>query len=206
MNTVPVAPAAPLKLDFGCGSNKRQDNGPWTGVDTIDFQGVDVVCDLTKKDPIDGAYKRWPWADSSVAEAHASHFVEHLTAWERVHFFNELHRVLAPGAKCQVITPHWCSCRAYGDPSHAWPPFSEFAFYYLKREWRVGNPAKGLGANAPHTDAAHRPDGYSCDFDAVWGYSVDQQWSMRAQEAQQFALQYYKEAAMDIIATLTCVK
>lgn len=193
---VATVPVAPLKLDLGCGTNKRQDGGPWTGVDAIAFPGVDYVTDLRQ---------RWPWADSSVTEAHTSHFVEHLTAWERVHFVNELHRVLVPGGKCQVIVPHWASCRAYGDPSHQWPPVSEFWFYYLSREWRLGNAAKGLGANAPHTDAAHRPDGFSCDFRAEWGYTMNAALQIKHAEVQQYAMQWYKEAIQDIVATLTKV-
>jgi SAM-dependent methyltransferase len=201
-------PAPPLKLDLGCGSNKRQDNGPWIGVDGIAFPGVDVVCNLVEIDYIttnDNPPRRkpWPWPDNSVAEAHSSHFLEHLDSWERVHFFNELYRILIPGGKCQIIVPHWASCRAYGDPSHKWPPVSEFAFMYLSREWRLGNQAKGLGANAPHTDVAYRPDGFSCDFGAVWGYSIHPHWQNRVQDAQQFASGWYKEAIQDLFCTVT---
>jgi hypothetical protein len=102
-----------LKLDFGCGPNKREG---FQGVDSIAFPGVDFVVDLRQ---------RWPWEDNSVAEAHASHFIEHLTAMERVHFANELYRVLKPGGKCTVIVPHWGSCRAYGDPTHCFSDDTE---------------------------------------------------------------------------------
>src|SRR5687767_3667033 len=83
-----------LKLDLGCGLNKREG---FSGVDVREFPGVDLVMDLRKP---------WLWTDESVAEAHCSHFIEHLTAPERIHFVNELHRVLVPGGKCQVIVPH----------------------------------------------------------------------------------------------------
>lgn len=215
--TISIAsPPSLLKLDLGCGGNKQ---AGFTGVDSIAFPGVDVVCDLVERDiPRHGSlaprllddlpddklpFKKWPWPDNSVAEAHSSHFIEHLTAMERVHFVNELYRVLVPGGKCSLVVPHWGSCRTYGDPTHQWPPVSEFWFYYLKREWRLGDPAKGLGANAPHTDAQHMSGGFSCDFDAVWGYSVHPTWQVRNQDAQQFALQWYKEAIQDIVATLT---
>ena len=123
----------PLKLDFGCGPHKKEG---FTGVDIHQFDGkVDIVADLTK---------RWPWRDSSIAEAHASHFIEHLNASQRIHFVNELYRTLMPGAKCLLIVPHWGSCRAYGDLTHQWPPVSEFWFYYLSKVWRA--------ANAPHND------------------------------------------------------
>lgn len=172
-----LEPAAPLKLDFGCGPHKREG---FIGVDARPFIGVDQVVDLT--------VAPWPWADESVGEAHASHFIEHLTAPQRILFCNELWRVLVPDGKCQVIVPHWNSCRAYGDLTHQWPPVSEFWFYYLNKDWRA--------ANAPHNDA------YRCNFEAQWGYNMRADLGTRNQEYQQFAMQNYKEVCEDIIATL----
>ena len=173
-----VAPA--LKLDLGCGKNKREG---FHGVDVRAFDGVDTVLDLTQP---------WPWRESSVAEAHASHFIEHLTGPQRIHVANELYRVLQPNGTCQVIVPHWASCRAYGDLTHQWPPVSEFWFYYLNKDWRA--------ANAPHND------GYTCHFEATWGYALRADLLIRHQEHQQFAIANYKEAAQDLIATLKVLK
>jgi hypothetical protein len=164
-----------LRLDFGCGKHPREG---FDGVDVRDFGQAERV-DLRRP---------WPWRNESVEEAHASHFLEHLTGPERIHFVNELYRVLVPGGKCQVIVPHWASCRAYGDLTHQWPPVSEFWFYYLSKEWRA--------ENAPHND------GYRCDFEATWGYSLSPSLVVRNTELQQFALANYKEAAQDMIATL----
>jgi hypothetical protein len=178
-------PAAPLKLDFGCGPHPREG---FTGVDRIAFG--DMVTHV-----VDLRVAPWPWADHSVSEAHSSHFVEHLTAVERVTFFNELWRVLIPNGTCQIITPHWASCRAYGDPTHQWPPVSEFSMYYLSRDWRQ--------ANAPHTDRQHWPDGYACHFEATWGYTLRPDLGVRSVEWQQFAVANYKETILDLCATLT---
>lgn len=172
-----------MKIDLGCGKAKKPG---FVGVDLIAFEGVDVVLDIGKA--------RWPWEGGSVTEAHCSHFLEHLTAWERVHFANELDRVLAPGAACQLVVPHWASNRAYGDPTHQWPPVAEMWFFYLDRKWRA--------ANAPHTDIEHNPLGFSCDLEATWGYSLHQSLQVRNQEYQSFALGNYKEAAQDIVASL----
>lgn len=172
-----------LKLDFGCGPHKREG---FLGVDAHPFPGVDQVVDLTQTP--------WPWEDGSVIEAHASHFIEHLTAWQRVAFCNELYRVLHPGGSCSLIVPHWNSCRAYGDPTHQWPPVSEFWFYYLKKEWRL--------ANAPHTDISTTPMGFSCDFDAVWGPGLRADLLVKNQEFVQFAIANYKEVIQDLHATL----
>lgn len=166
-----------VKLDLGCGPNKKPG---FLGVDVRQFDDkVDVVTDLTQP---------WPWADNEVEEAHSSHFIEHLTAPQRIHFANELHRVLQPGGAAQIIAPHWASCRAYGDLTHQWPPVSEFWFYYLSKDWRA--------ANAPHND------GYTCDFEATWGYSMHPTLTVRNPEFQGFAMQFYKEAIQDICANL----
>jgi ubiquinone/menaquinone biosynthesis C-methylase UbiE len=164
----------PLRLDLGCGPSKKEG---FYGVDSRKFPGVDLVFDLTKK---------WPWKDGSVDEVHCSHMVEHLTWPQRVHFFNEMWRVMKADAKATVITPHWASNRFYGDPTHQ-APFSEFAYFYLNREWRK--------ANAPHTD-------YTCNFEASWGFSVHPALQGRSTEYVNEALQWYKEAAQDLMATL----
>jgi len=173
-----------LNIDFGCGSKKKEG---FLGVDSINFPGVDLVLDIGKA--------KWPWSNESIKEAHASHFIEHLTAHERIHFVNELHRILVPEGKCTIIVPHWASCRAYGDPTHVWPPVSEFWFYYLNKEWRAGN--------APHTDKEFMTLGFDCHFEATWGYSLRQDVATRNQEYQVFAMNNYKEVCQDIVATLT---
>jgi SAM-dependent methyltransferase len=172
-----------LKLDLGCGKNKI--NAEFTGVDCIDFPGVDVVANLAEKKK--GKFILWPWADNSVDEVHCSHFVEHLEPDERIHFANELYRVLKPGCKATIIVPHWNSCRAYGDLTHKWPPVSEFWFYYLSKEWR--------DVNAPHNS------GYSCNFTCTWGFSLHPVLLSKHQDYQNFALSNFKESAQDIIAT-----
>lgn len=169
-------PAGPLKLDLGCGKNKAPG---FVGVDSRKFEGVDVVCNLAKG--------RWPWKDASVDEVNASHFVEHLSAEERIHFVNELWRVLKPGGKATVSVPHWCASRAYGDLTHQWPPVTEFWFFYLSKAWR--------DVNAPHNDF------YECDFQISYGYSMRPDLISRAEEHRNFALTNYKEAAQDIVST-----
>lgn len=171
-----------LKLDLGCGKNRKEG---FIGVDTIKFDNVDIVADLTQP---------WPWEDNTVSEVNCSHFVEHLEARERIHFVNELHRVLKPGAKAYITVPCWSSSRAYGDMTHKWPPVSEFWFYYLSTEWRK--------VNAPHDDIEFNPEGYKCNFDATWGYSLHPGLQSRNQEYQTHALTFWKESGQDIIATL----
>lgn len=166
-----------MKLDLGCGPSKKEG---FIGVDVRQFPGVDVVCDL--------GTQQWPWQDETVEEAHSSHMVEHLKPAERIHFVNELCRVLKKGAKASIVVPHWNSCRAYGDLTHQWPPVSEFWFFYLNKTWREGN--------APHND------GYTCDFDSMVGGSFHPSLMVRSEEYRQYAIQNFKEAFQDTHATL----
>jgi hypothetical protein len=173
-----------VKIDIGAGPNKREG---FLGIDQYAFPGVDHVVKL--------GFELLPFADGSVEEVHASHFVEHLNVVERCHLFNDLNRVMRSGAKMTMIVPHWGSSRAYGDPTHQWPPIGEMWFYYLKREWRL--------SQAPHTDKSNWPQGYDCDFDATWWYSMHPSLVVRNAEYQQFAMNFYREGAQDIVATLT---
>ena len=167
-----------LKLDLGCGPNKKEG---FLGVDTLPFDGkVDIVHDL-KKTP-------WPWKTDSVDEVYSSHFLEHLTGAERVPFFNELWRVMKMGSNAFIIVPSWTSERAYGDPTHQWPPVCGFAFYYLHKVWRDGN--------APHV-------GLTCNFDFSGGNGLAAPWNTRNQETQAFAQTYYVNVAHDMFVTLT---
>lgn len=166
-----------MKLDLGCGNKPKEG---FQGVDVRDYGRSDIiVADLRQ---------RWPFEDGSIDEAYSHHFVEHLTAPERIHFANELYRVLKPGAHAEIIVPHWSSGRAYGDLTHQWPPVSEFWFWYLKRAWRDEN-------------AQHASFDYSCDFQVNWGTSLDEEVGVRNQEYQQFASKFYREACLDIHST-----
>lgn len=180
-----VEEKAPLRLDLGCGKNKATDAAgvPFLGVDSIPFEGVDLVWDLR-------TYP-WPWEDDSVDEVHCSHFVEHLDGTERVAFFNELHRVMKPGAQARIITPHWSHERAYGDPTHKFPPVCGWTFFYLEKSWR--------DVNGPHT-------GYTCDFSyVIWGsHDPNDTWvSMRNQELKAIFMARNINVVTDLVATIT---
>lgn len=164
-----------LKLNLGCGKDIKKD---WVNVDQIEFDGVDCIADLTQP---------WIWADASVEEIHMSHCLEHFTGAQRVHIFNEMYRVLIAHGKATIITPHWASGRAYGDPTHQWPPVCEMSYYYLNKEWRA--------INAPHT-------GYTCDFDHSGGYTWHPEVAVRNAEYQMYAAKFLKEAAQDLIVTV----
>jgi SAM-dependent methyltransferase len=171
-----------LKLDLGCGPNKRQD-GAWVGVDALSFEGkVDVVSDII-------TYLK-TLEDESVEEIYMSHVFEHFKNHDRPPLMNEIYRVLIPDGKVTIICPSWSHERAYGDVSHEWPPITSWSFYYMNKEWR--------DVNAPHC-------GYICDFN--FGISGshdpnDQYISFRNMETKMTMMAHQINIVTDIIAVL----
>lgn len=182
----PLAAApAPLLLDLGCGPSKAEG---FHGVDIRQIDGVDTVFDLRKAP--------WPWADGSVEKVRASHFLEHLKPAERITFFNELYRILKIGGSAEVISPHWTNACAYGDPTHEWPPISEWISLYLNKLWRDGDGTPEHPPNAPHVP-------YTCDFDFVNGFRRDDRVANWNAERQFFALTHHVNGVRDIHLNLT---
>lgn len=167
-----------MKLDLGCGKKKKEG---FFGVDSHSFEGVDAVVNLGED--------MWPWENDFIEEAHCSHMLEHLTPKQRIHFANELWRVLKKGGKASIITPHYASVRAYGDLTHEWPPVVSFWYLYLNAEWRK--------ENAPHNT------GYLCDFDHSYGFGLHPSVQARNQDYQNYAVIHLLEGAQDLHVTLT---
>lgn len=181
-----------LRLDIGCGKTTPEQmvqaamafagaSYPfeWEGVDSIDF-GQKHVRDIRQG---------LPFIESGTVDTvRSSHFVEHLTGAERIGFFNELYRVMKVGAIAQIVTPHWSHACAYGDPTHQWPPMSEWYPLYLNKAWRE--------SNAPHV-------AYICDFDYVEARSWDGRLNGRNPEYMQSAMTQQINASRDLIVTLT---
>lgn len=174
-----VEEEVPIRLDFGCGKNKREG---FTGVDSIKFDTVDIVLDLVND--------VWPWKENSVDEVHCSHFVEHLDGKERVQFFNKLYTILKPKGKASIITPHWSHERAYGDPTHKFPPVCSWTYFYLDKNWRE--------PNAPHS-------GYTCHFSygLIGTHDPNDTWvSLRNMETKQILMQRNINVTTDLVAHL----
>ena len=91
-------------LDLGCGSNKAPGA---LGADLKPHAGVDVVLDVKK--PL-------PFPDRSFEAVRLSHIVEHVP--DLVAFMAEVHRVLVPGGRVYIVTPHFSAAASYRDPTH----------------------------------------------------------------------------------------
>lgn len=73
---------------------------------------------------------KWPWRDSSIEEVQAHDVIEHIA--DRIHFMNELWRVLKPGARATIITPNaYRGAGYFQDPTHKSPWCLNSFQYYL---------------------------------------------------------------------------
>jgi SAM-dependent methyltransferase len=176
-----------LRLDLGSGKGGKgvgDATGEWKKgtfkrVDKVPHESVDVVADLTE---------RWPWEDGTVGAVNCDYLLHLLAPAERVHFMNELYRVLQPDASVVVVVPHWCTSKAYLQTGHT--PVTEAWFFQLNKEWR---------------DAQNYVDqtGFTCDFDQPGiGYGLHPTIAARNSEYQQHAVSFWKEAAQDLAVTL----
>jgi len=169
-----------LRLDLACGNNKKEG---FKGVDFVKTDATDFVHDLLTFP--------WPFADASVEEAHSAHFFEHIPHMIRGKWMDELYRVLVPEGKVTIICPYYTSIRATQDFTHEWPPISANTFLYFNRGWRDQNKL------------THGHYDLKCDFDFVYGYSINGNWAARNDEARNFAMTNYVNAIDDIHVTLT---
>ena len=94
-------------LDAGCGINKFPGA---IGVDTHPASRADVIADLDQP-PL-------PFADCSFAEIRATHVIEHVASVMRT--MEDFHRLLAPGGRLIIVTPHYTDFSSFCDPTHRW--------------------------------------------------------------------------------------
>ena len=106
------------KLNLGCGKDIRPSAEGWINMDIAPLPGVDVVHDFMEFP--------WPFADNSIDHVFASHVMEHVPHYVPSHpkkngfivVMEELHRVLAPGATVEILSPHPESADRWADPTH----------------------------------------------------------------------------------------
>jgi SAM-dependent methyltransferase len=92
------------RLNVGCGPDIRPG---WVNLDVAPLPGVDVVHDLDVL-PL-------PLEDGRFEVIDCQDVLEHV---DLVPVLRELHRVLAPGGRLHVRSPHFTSQMVYIDPTH----------------------------------------------------------------------------------------
>lgn len=109
----------PVKLDLGCGQSPRQG---FYAVDLLEMPGVDVVADLNRPLSL--------LPDNSCEHLYSRHCLEHVQDF--LPLMREIHRVVKPGGKIEIIVPHFSNVYGHSDPTHV-RLFGLFSMYYFVR-------------------------------------------------------------------------
>jgi SAM-dependent methyltransferase len=93
------------RLNLGCGTDIRPG---YVNLDSADLPGVDVIHDLTSL-PL-------PFDDDAFGEVVCQDVLEHLPDYPRL--LGEIHRIMRPGGRLLVRSPHFTSRSVWLDPTH----------------------------------------------------------------------------------------
>ena len=107
----------PRILDVGCGLNKRPGA---IGLDRNPRAAADVIADLD--------HFPYPFRDSSFDELYATHVIEHVA--DVIRTMEEFHRLVRPGGRICITTPHYTDFSSFCDPTHRWH-LNSFSFRYF---------------------------------------------------------------------------
>ena len=169
-----------MKLDLGCGENRRPG---FLGVDIAPGPEVDIVLDLEK----------FPWmqfADDSIEEVCSSHYVEHVP--DLIAFMDEVWRVCKDGALVTIVAPYYSSIRATQDPTHK-NFISENTWLYFSRTWRDG------------AKMGHYP--IKSNFSVVKTiYFYSKGWKEKPEEEREFARQHFVNVVDNLYTELVVIK
>jgi SAM-dependent methyltransferase len=144
----PPRPLATLPiLDVGCGVNKHPGA---IGLDRNTNTGADVIADLDRFP--------WPLRNDSVREIRAIHVIEHVA--DVIRTVEEFHRLLAPGGRAVIVTPHYTDFSSFCDPTHRWH-LNSFSLRYFTGD------AGGFGYYSP---ARFREISMRVKLLALWRY------------------------------------
>lgn len=104
-------------LDVGCGLNKFPGS---IGIDRIPGTRADVLCDLDRFP--------YPFSDNSFDEVRAVHVIEHVA--DVIRTMEEFWRLLRPGGRVYLATPHYTDFSSFCDPTHRWH-LNSYSFRYF---------------------------------------------------------------------------
>jgi len=110
----------PIRLNLGVGRRTRDG---YYGLDWIEMPTVDVVADLNE--PLSEL------PDNSVEAIYTHHTFEHVVNF--LPLLKEIHRVVVPDGRVEVVVPHFSNPYGYSDPTHV-RFFGLYSFYYFSDE------------------------------------------------------------------------
>jgi hypothetical protein len=115
-----IAAGRPIRLNLGVGRRSREG---YYGLDWIEMPGVDLVADLNE--PLSEL------PDNSVEAIYTHHTVEHVVNF--LPLMKEIHRVVIPDGRVEIVAPHFSNPYGYSDPTHV-RFFGVYTFYYFSDE------------------------------------------------------------------------
>ncbi len=104
-------------LDVGCGIKKAPGA---VGIDRNPDSAADVLCELDRFP--------YPFADRSFDSLIATHVIEHVS--DVIRTMEEFHRLVRPGGRVRIVTPHYTDFSSFCDPTHRWH-LNSFSFRYF---------------------------------------------------------------------------
>jgi SAM-dependent methyltransferase len=112
------------KLNLGCGTDIRPG---YVNLDSAALPGVDVVHDLNVL-PL-------PFGDGEFDEVNCKDVLEHV---DYIPLMRDLHRVMAPGGRLVIESPHFSGRAVWVDPTHR-HAFSIDTFDFFVRQGGYGS-------------------------------------------------------------------
>jgi SAM-dependent methyltransferase len=134
-------------LDVGCGINKYPGA---IGIDRNPRTRADVLCDLDRFP--------YPLRDNSFQSLRAVHVIEHVS--DVIRAMEEFHRLVSPGGRVLIVTPHYTDFSSFCDPTHRWH-LNSFSFRYF------GSDNAGFGY---YSNARFREVSVHVRLLALWRY------------------------------------
>src|SRR5256886_13962909 len=107
----------PRILDVGCGINKYPGA---IGIDRNPASRADVLCDLD--------HIPYPFGDNAFDELWAIQVIEDVS--DVVRSMEEFPRLVRPGGRVRIETPHYTDFSSFCDPTHRWH-LNTFSFRYF---------------------------------------------------------------------------
>lgn len=104
-------------LDVGCGVNKYPGS---LGIDRNPRTKADVIVDLDRFP--------YPFRDGAFDQLRAVHVIEHVG--DVIRTMEEFHRLLRPGGRVFLETPHYTDFSSFCDPTHRWH-LNSYSFRYF---------------------------------------------------------------------------
>lgn len=146
-----------MKLNLGCADILIP------GFTNVDIgPPADTIADLSLP---------WPWPDSSVSQVIAHDVIEHVA--DRIHFMNELWRVMVGGAKAEIITPNASRGAGYWqDPTHKSGWCLNSFQYYQAGSFAVNRLSALYGIKARFNILEIGESAYQDAYEEVWKIRV----------------------------------